>query len=69
MFDFAFNNPTKIIFGRNKEELIGCELAKAGINKVMFLYGRNSIKESGLHDRIIKSLNRSNIGCVEFSGF
>jgi alcohol dehydrogenase YqhD (iron-dependent ADH family) len=68
MHDFIFYNPTKVIFGRNKEELIGAELANARVKKVLFVYGRNSIKKSGLYDRIIASLNRSAVAYVEHSG-
>lgn len=68
MFDFTFHNPTKIIFGRGKETEIGKVLAEAGIKKVLLVYGRNSIKRSGLHDRITASLKDQNVGWVDFGG-
>lgn len=68
MFDFVFHNPTKIVFGRQKEEAIGEELKSAGMGKVLFVYGQNSIKRSGLFDRIAASLKRNGIGYVEFGG-
>jgi NADP-dependent alcohol dehydrogenase len=68
MFDFTFHNPTKIIFGRGKESLIGHELAAAGVRKVLFVYGRESIKRSGLYDRVIASLRASNILFAECGG-
>lgn len=68
MFNFTFHNPTKIIFGRGQETLIGKELADAGIGKVLFLYGRDSIKKSGLYDRVSTSLLENGIDFVEFAG-
>ena len=68
MFDFVFHNPTKIVFGRKKEELIGEELKKAGIGKVLLVYGRSSIKTSGLFDRIAASLARNGVRFVEYGG-
>ena len=68
MFDFVFHNPTKIVFGRKKEELIGDELKQAGIGKVLLVYGRSSIKKSGLFDRIAASLARNNVQYVEYGG-
>ena len=68
MFDFTFHNPTKIIFGRNKESLIGPELAAAGVRKVLFVYGQKSIKQSGLYDRVVASLRASKIDFAECNG-
>jgi len=68
MFDFTFHNPTKIIFGRDKESLIGQELAAAGVRKALFVYGLESIKRSGLYDRVVASLHASNIDFAECGG-
>ncbi|MDN5343672.1 iron-containing alcohol dehydrogenase [Oceanotoga sp. DSM 15011] len=68
MKDFIFENKTKIIFGEDKVELIGKELRKGNIKKVLLVYGRNSIKKTGLYDRIINSLKNKNIDFVELSG-
>lgn len=68
MFDFKFQNPTKIIFGRNTENKIGQELKDAGLNKVLFVYGKQSIKESGLFTKIVDSLGKSAISYVEHGG-
>jgi len=68
MFDFTFHNPTKIIFGKNTEAQIGDELKKAGIDKVLLVYGRNSIKDSGLHARVLASLTANGIEAIEHGG-
>ncbi|MDH5297506.1 MAG: iron-containing alcohol dehydrogenase [Desulfobulbaceae bacterium] len=68
MHDFEFHNPTRILFGNDKETLIGKELAAAGISKVLLVYGRNSIKASGLFDRVASSLAEAGVGVAEFGG-
>lgn len=68
MYSFEFHNPTKIIFGKDKEALVGGELRKAKINKVLLVYGQGSVKRSGLLDRVITSLQKSNIECKGFGG-
>jgi len=68
MHDFIFHNPTKIIFGPGREMEIGAELTAAGIGNVLLVYGRESVRKSGLLDRVIAALNQSGIGFVEFGG-
>ena len=41
-----FYNPTKVIFGRNTELLVGDEVAKYG-DKVLLHYGGGSAERSG----------------------
>lgn len=68
MEDFVFHNPTKIIFGTDKENLIGSELKRAGITKVLLVYGRNSARTSGLLGRVTSSLANHAVRFVEFGG-
>lgn len=68
MFPFEFHNPTRIIFGTNKETLIGSELEAAGLSRVLLVYGRESVKKSGLLGRVTASLAASGIAYVEFGG-
>jgi alcohol dehydrogenase YqhD (iron-dependent ADH family) len=68
MFDFEFHNPTKIIFGKDKETLIGRELKNSGIAKVLLVYGSGSAKKSGLLDRVLVSLTDAQIDFIEFGG-
>jgi hypothetical protein len=68
MHDFEFYNPTKIIFGKGKENLIGKVLKDYGIKKVLFVYGQSSIKKIGLYDRVISSLKENGIQWVEHGG-
>ena len=68
MNNFTYYNPTKIEFGKEKENNIGKYLAEAGIKKVLLHYGAGSIKRNGLYERIIISLNKNNIEFQELSG-
>ena len=68
MNDFTYYNPTKIEFGKAKENDIGEYIKQSGIQKVLLVYGGGSIKKSGLYDRIITSLNKNNIAFEELSG-
>ncbi|MDQ7042775.1 MAG: iron-containing alcohol dehydrogenase [Sulfurimonas sp.] len=67
MKDFTYYNPTKIEFGKGKEKEIGRYIKEAGITKVLFVYGMNSIKKSGLYDEIIISLNKYGISYEELN--
>lgn len=68
MNDFTYYNPTKIEFGRAKENNIGQYIKEAKIEKVLLLYGTGSIKKSGLYNKIIDSLNANAIEYEELSG-
>ncbi|WP_078553539.1 iron-containing alcohol dehydrogenase [Bacillus alkalicellulosilyticus] len=67
MQDFTFQNATKIIFGKEKELLVGQESAIFG-KKLLLHYGGGSIKKSGLYERIVSSLQEQNIEIFELSG-
>ncbi len=67
MENFVFQNGTKIIFGEDTESLVGAEMNKVG-KRILLHYGGGSIKESGLYDRIIKSLKEANLEIVELGG-
>lgn len=67
MENFIYENPTKIIFGKETQCEVGREVAKYG-KKVLFHYGGQSIKKSGLYDEVIKSLTSEGIEVVELGG-
>jgi alcohol dehydrogenase YqhD (iron-dependent ADH family) len=68
MNDFTYYNPTKIEFGKEKENNIGEYLEQSGIKKILLVYGGGSIKQNGLYDKIITSLKKNNIKFEELSG-
>ena len=61
MIDFDFISPTKIYFGSNKEQLIGQICLEGGYKRVFIVIGQGSVKRNGLLDRVLHSLNDSNI--------
>ncbi len=64
---FTFHNPTHIIFGGGMVSQIG-EQAKQFGNKVLLVYGKNSIKENGIYDLVIDSLEKAGMDVIEFAG-
>jgi alcohol dehydrogenase YqhD (iron-dependent ADH family) len=67
MQDFIFHNPTKIIFGKGRVPEIGKE-ARAFGRKALFVYGKASIKKSGLYDQIKGIMKEAGIELVEHGG-
>lgn len=68
MDNFSFHNPTRIEFGKDKEQLIGQILAEYGIKKVLLTYGSERIKRDGLFATVGKSLDKHGIAFVESGG-
>ena len=66
-FDFTYYNPTKIYFGKNSLENLSGELANYGKN-ILLIYGKNSVKKSGLYDEVIKILKAADKNVTELSG-
>lgn len=67
MQDFVFHNSTKLIFGKDKEQLVGQE-SVAYSKKLLLHYGGGSIKNSGLYDKVVTSLRKQNIEIFELGG-
>ena len=68
MNDFMYYNPTKIEFGRDKENSIGEYIKESNIESILLVYGTGSIKKNALYDRIIESLNKNGISYEELDG-
>lgn len=56
MNDFQFQNPTKIIFGKDQIKKLADEIPANA--KVLMLYGGGSIKSNGVYDQVIKALSK-----------
>ena len=67
MQNFVFHNPTKIIFGRGTIDAIGEETRVLG-RRVLLVYGRASIKASGLYDQVLSSLGQAGLSVIEHGG-
>ncbi|MBR6333710.1 MAG: iron-containing alcohol dehydrogenase [Bacteroidales bacterium] len=65
--DFTYQNPTRIHFGKSAMQYLPEELALYGKN-VLLLYGRNSIKASGLYDAVMSDLQKAGKKVVELPG-
>ena len=68
MLDFEFVSPTKFVFGKKTEERVG-ELAAAYGKKALVHYDMGTfVKDSGLLDRVLKSLKDAGVQAVELGG-
>lgn len=68
MKDFSFYNPTKVEFGKGKENQIGSYMAPFGVKKALILYGSERVKSSGLFESAANSLTENGIEYVELGG-
>ena len=66
-FDFTYHNPTKIYFGKTAMDNLEAELKNYGKN-VLFVYGKSSIKKTGLYDKVIGVLENQGKKVTELSG-
>lgn len=67
MDNFIFQNPTKIIFGKDVENQVGEETIQYS-KKILLHYGGGSIKQTGLYDKVVSSLKKEGIEYIELSG-
>lgn len=67
MENFIFQSPVKIIFGKGAVDTLGDELSAFG-NRTLFVYGRQAVKDIGLHEQIISSLACEGVTCIEYGG-
>ena len=66
-FDFYYYNPTKIYFGKKALDNLNKELKNYG-ETILLVYGKNSIKKSGLYDKIVNTLKDEGKKIVELPG-
>ena len=64
MLNFEYYAPTKVIFGKATESLVGKEIKTRGGKKVLIHYGGESARRSGLLDRVENSLEEAGIAYV-----
>ena len=68
MIDFNFVSPTKIFFGKGKENQIGDICKEFSFKNVLVVVGKSSVKKSGLLDKILNILKDSKINYVILEG-
>lgn len=66
-FDFTYHNPTKIYFGKTAIDNLLPELKNYG-KTVLLMYGKGSVKKSGLYDKVIELLKDADKTVVELAG-
>lgn len=67
-YNFEFYSPTKVYFGKGEEANVGKYVRECGAHQVMIVYGKNSVKASGLLDRVKKLLGDEGIAFSECGG-
>lgn len=67
MEDFRFYNPTRIYFGNDSLDNLTDELKK-DYERILIVYGRESIKKNGLYDKVINILSNLKKTVFELSG-
>ena len=54
MTNFVFQNPTKLIFGKNSISSLSGEISKE--NRILITFGGGSVKNNGVYEQVINSL-------------
>ncbi|MBC8317070.1 MAG: iron-containing alcohol dehydrogenase, partial [Desulfobulbaceae bacterium] len=67
MQNFVLQNPTTVIFGTDTVKQIGRETSQLG-KKALLVYGRESIRKSGLYDTVKASLENEGVEVTDHSG-
>ncbi|MDR0705223.1 MAG: iron-containing alcohol dehydrogenase [Planctomycetaceae bacterium] len=65
MQNFVYYNSTKIVFGTGTIEKIG-EIVAPVAKRVLYLYGKGSIKKNGIYDKTTASLRSAGVQLVEY---
>ena len=68
MYDFLYNTPTKVYFGKNSEEKLSEALKAQGCKCVLIHYGGKSAEESGLLARVKSAVQRAGVNAVTLGG-
>ena len=68
MKNFEFYAPTKIIFGKGTESQVAQQIIAFNGNKVLIHYGSESVKKTGLLEKVKHSLEQASIPYVELGG-
>lgn len=68
MNNFNYYTPTKVYFGKGSEKNLVKLIKEGNYKKVLFHYGKGSIKKIGLYDFIINELKSNNIDFIELGG-
>ena len=67
LYDFSYQNPTRIHFGKKAINKLAGELREYGPN-ILLVYGKASIKKIGLYDQVMNILQAEGKNVVELAG-
>lgn len=67
LYDFTYQNPTRIHFGKKAINKLAGELREYGPN-ILLVYGKASIKKIGLYDQVMNILQAEGKNVVELAG-
>jgi len=67
MQNFVYQNPTKLIFGKDMIKHLKDEVKPFG-KKVLLVYGGGSIKRNGIYDQVIQNLTDIDAEIFELAG-
>ena len=67
MEKFIAHNPTVLHFGKNVVDELGSVIRKYG-NRVLLVYGKGSIKKTGLYDKVLDQLKEAGAEVFEYEG-
>ena len=67
LYDFTYQNPTRIHFGKKAINKLANELREYG-NNILLVYGKASIKKIGLYDQVMNILQAEGKNVVELAG-
>lgn len=67
MENFNYYNPTALHFGKNVLDKLPETLLSYG-KKVLLVYGKGSVKRTGLYDKLIRQLAEAGLEVVEYGG-
>jgi len=67
LYDFSYQNPTRIHFGKKAINKLASELREYG-NNILLVYGKASIKKIGLYDQVMNILQAEGKNVVELAG-
>ena len=68
MNDFSFYSPTKFVFGRGAESQTGALVRALGGTKALLHFGGGSVKQNGVYDAVVKSLEAAGVEYVPLGG-
>lgn len=67
MLNFKYQNPTKIIFGKTTHKDVGT-LINPETARMLVVYGGGGIKQNGVYDDVVDSLDENGVRYIELNG-